>query len=585
MSKSTLNDALSPPEDMPAIHVLDWQAGSGKTRAVIKDIMSHVRDGYKIILTTPTIGVLQEASYDRLTNDRDGLGESLTPKQVVKINDDEAMVNDESVTRYLISRLSRDIEDHPKTGRVFMCSWEAYSRVTAELQRLGLHHLKVKLIIDEVPSVVEHVRYASNSMVPRVRAMLDMDDRHNVLINTKDKEKWLKLSREVKTGDDAFDSSEHLKKTARYLMDPNWLTTIVEESEGRLLFTFYLKPQVFACTNDVKLLGANLKQSLMYWIYTKCGIDFIDDVSLEADRRESVFPNGDKFTIAPLQEENLSTNQIRAPDKARWMMELAVEIIHDHFERDEPFIYCVNNGVRMPSPSHAKNTKVMLQGTNEYDDYCAAAFLCSMHPGAEFTLDLRVHWNITAAQYFHACQIETIYQYAMRLEARKGHAAIGEKYLVVVGDLRSAKQLRAKIKGSSISLAGMVQVNEGDPAVGMLGSGRWGALIADKRQLDRLNVYFRNAKSAKDDGMEMRELLSGTQDTNLKKLAEELNVPVGNLYAVLSGVSGSEVFPRSRPASYHGFKVVKGGYVAPVDSADEYDYAEYSNQTSEDDDF
>ena len=88
MIDPSLSTALSPPEDMPDIHLIDWPAGTGKTRAVIKDVIRAVKAGYKVIWTTPTVGVLQRETFKRLTGESsfDELDEYLSDLDVYLIN-------------------------------------------------------------------------------------------------------------------------------------------------------------------------------------------------------------------------------------------------------------------------------------------------------------------------------------------------------------------------------------------------------------------------------------------------------------------------------------------------------------------
>jgi hypothetical protein len=558
MSTSTLNDALSPPEDMPPIRLIDWPAGTGKTRAVIKDVVRAVRDGYKVIWATPTVGVLQAETHARLTGENaiDELGEYLADDDVYVFN---ATLREEEgyhdIGSMIAQEVLRDIEQAPDEGRVFLCSWVGFL-AASQLRSSGKFKAfpKTRLIIDEVPEVLAFTFYQSNDV--------DFTDyltfKDKLVKPLKEQQShWEAVAKGV-SNNSVFEHGR-LKELAALLVHPDYITTVAKHrKQAQLYLTSYLRPNVFQSFKEVEVLGANSQHSLMYLLYAKWGVKFQINTKYSSDMRTTE-PLGDLFTIVPIQDLPVTKNAMEKKPKAKWVMERLVSIVREFYGEDRPFIYCVNNGVKLTKmPAHANKTSSMLQGSNDYTAYEAAAFLCSLNPGREFTLDLEERWQIDYGDYLRAKTAEVIYQYSYRIKARLGVRTSGDKYLIVVLDRTSAAALKEKIEGSRVDES-YIEVDPEQKHTGNAGGGITGFLKVTPAESKRLRDWRTVvAESQKVNvSVTVQEALSTTGATRyngLLDMAAKYKVSIDDFESILLGAAGLSVFPQPLlTALDHGF--------------------------------
>ena len=558
---STLMKALRPPEDMPDIHLIDWPAGSGKTRAVIKDVIKAVKKGYKVVWTTPTVGVLQAETLARLIGDSvlDGLDEYLSEYDVHICN---AQLREEEGYPDIGSMISQkvldDIEQAPSEGRVFLCSWVGF--LAAKQLRSATKFLnfpKSRLIIDEVPDVVEFSFYQSKDV--NFGNYLSFSD--DVVEPLADQVSHWELTTKGRSGNSVFDESTRLKALAELLVHPSYVTTKASyKKAAQMHLTSYLKPNIFSSFKEVEVLGANARDSLMCLLYSRWGVSFQINKKYNDDRKntESL---GDLFTIVPIQDEAVTKNSMTKTHKARWVMKRLLAIVEGFYGEAKPFIYCLNNGVKAGlMPVHAKETDTMLQGSNEYIEYEAAAFLTSLNPGREFLLDLEKRWGIDYGSYLRAKTAEVSYQYSYRIKARLGNRSLADRYLIVVLDRLNAAALSEKIEGSVVDQS-YLQEDPEHHYNGNAGRGITGFLKVDqadnkflRRCKSEIKVYREHKPAAS--LSEALSVLGGIKYKKLLSMANKYDVGVSEFEAVILGAKGSAIFPRPGLAALgYGFSI------------------------------
>ena len=549
MIEPSLSTALSPREDMPNIHLIDRPAGSGKTRARIKDVIRAVKAGYKVIWTTPTVGVLQRETFKRLTGESsfDELDEYLSDLDVYLIN---ATVREEEgytdIGSMIYQVVLDDIEMMPGEGRVFLCSWVGF-QASGSLRRAAKFRAfpKTRLIVDEVPEVLAFTFYQSADV--NFRDYLSFSK--GIVTPLPEQQAHWEAAVKGVSNNSVFDDSDRLKELAALLINPEYVTTLAKHSiRAKIHLTSYLLPSVFSSFKEVEVLGANSRHSLMYLLYTKWGVRFRINEKYEDDRRP-IDHLGDLFTIVPIQDVAITKNAMSKKAKARWVVGRLFDIVKAFYGAEKPFIYCVNNAVNVgPMPEQAYKTASMLHGSNEYTNFEAAAFLCSLNPGLEFLQDLEERWGIDYGVYLRARTAEVIYQYSYRIKARLGDRSLATRYLIVVLDRMSAAALREKIPGSVVDES-YIEEDPEQKFAGNAGNGIAGFLRLTPPESQRLREYKALVDKCHKEGrmISVQDALSTTGPTrynNLIAMAENNDVSITDLEAILLGFDGRSIFPK-----------------------------------------
>lgn len=482
------------------VDLLTWPAGAGKTRAVLQDVIREVREGGTVLWLTPTVEVLQKATVKRLTGEdrSDGFANYLLPELVEQHNVSAADAQGRSVGAALSASLNAYFSRDEREGRVFLASWQGYVQAFRMLQPC-VKRGDLRVVIDEVPEIRrQETSYLAD--VPegvRWETYLNMSDANNLRMSASPEfqRHWRKaVSKQTGSGSDAVTAM--LPRLAECLTAPELsLSTLLQQGRERSYFVMYLRPEVLNIGRSVEILAANAEDSLMFKIYSECGIHFRINQKYTELARLNV-ANGESFTIAPLQERRLSKNQFRRDeDLPRMLVTKAAQIVRRHFGKDERFIFCLPADIGVPTrcPATALSTKTVLSGSNEYKEFHAAAFLAALNMEDIYAAELRDRWGLSRAELDAALGAEACYQYAMRLKGRHGRKLPGEKYLVLVGGMDMAVALQRKIPGSVIDASNLTQGAQGHE-VGKRGMGLLGSLAErlTKAQKGRLTGYCRS---------------------------------------------------------------------------------------------
>lgn len=485
------------------VDLISWPAGAGKTRTVLQDVIRDVGDGAAVLWLTQTVGVLQEATYARLTGiDRsDGFDAYLPAAQVERHNvDASARDAGKSVGAALSDSLNEYLRVPQREGRVFLASWQGYLQAFKLLEP-WVKNSALRLVIDEMPNIrrheVSYIADASAAAAVRWDLLLDTTDTNNLRMchDPEFQNHWRRAR--GRRGAGPLDAvTQSLPVLADCLFGPElWLSTMLERGEMKTYFSMYLRPEILNIGGSVEILAANAEDSLMFKIYSQCGVNFRTNIKYAGQGRLDM-QNGESFVIVPLQKGRLSKHQYTQDAQlAKKLVAKAAHVVGEKFRDGEPFIFCLPAPVRLPPgslPTGARKTSSGLAGSNDYKDYLAAAYLAAINLESIYAVELRERWGISREELDLALGIEHCYQYAMRIKGRHGRKVIGEKYLVIAGGMEMAQGLQRKIPGAKID-ASYIESSPSVQEAGRRGSGLLGSLpeVLTKAQKNRLTGYCR----------------------------------------------------------------------------------------------
>lgn len=207
----------------------------------------------------------------------------------------------------------------------------------------------------------------------------------------------------------------------------------VGEDKGKMVIASYVTPEYFAEFQEVVLLSALFKQSILYYLWSSLNIEFkehkffnknsVDDIHRIQGKHISIgyiLQEKDKASRHNLQK-NSTTFKPSENTIGDRVVDKAISTSAEFFKGKDALI-TVNEWVKpIELPVNLKKIPVMSHGINEYKDYLNIAVLAVTNPEAYQInwLERRLkHLGLTKDDLYRAYRIHTIYQAVGRTAIR-----------------------------------------------------------------------------------------------------------------------------------------------------------------------
>lgn len=418
------------------IYYVSAPAGRGKTHNALRYIVKAVSYGEKFIFAAPDIKISEE--IESKIDDMD-------PSVRVKI------INSQTNPQHVLREFIESSSEHDEYDVLV---------ITHKTLQLSTFNFPYKnnwnLIVDETIPV--DFFYKFNIQLSKqlwidhiyVEPDLETDEYLRIKPNPKnyDEAKQFALN---PTRDTAVDAVHSLYETITDHHSEAWITRehyrrLVSGEDGTICIHRIVKPSMLDSFKSVSLLGANLKESMIFQLWSQLGVKFkkhpqikvIDDnIKLTKDQKVSIkYISNKKWSKYHVQKIGGLPALVRAFRAKNLPQEylLALNTYMDEDLWDLP-------GATKVSP--------ICRGHNKYSGFTNLIYLASLNDYTAHFKFLERRFNIDPESLTRAKYHESIYQTAMRLAIRE--SGFKGDIEMIVPDLFAARYLAEKIDGATIS--------------------------------------------------------------------------------------------------------------------------------------
>ena len=250
------------------------------------------------------------------------------------------------------------------------------------------------------------------------------------------------------------------RETAEILTNSNWDSFVNTEQfcalrnghAQQLSIHSILKPQVLIDFASVTMTSANFCDGLIYKLWGKMGVKFVEDVSLTKDLRFQDHCNGPSTTIKYLTDlpwsQRLMARKNDFDEEDGPTVESAfIEAVKTEFG-EQRFLWQVNKSVTTdPFGGNAKRLPNVPHGLNDYSEFDRICFLSALNPKTDHFKFLESR-GLSSNDVRQAVYCSAVYQSVMRSSIRDPNNM--NPKTVIVPDVHAAKYLRKLFPGSRI---------------------------------------------------------------------------------------------------------------------------------------
>lgn len=442
------------------IYSLDTSVGSGKTRAAIR----YMTDGYmsrtNFLYVAPTINLVNQTDADlratiqlaqghtrniHLIHSENNGGESVIADTLQYINQSEANI-----------------------GYVIILTTKTFLNILSMIQNKAAWNV----ILDEAFEPISFETWYLGTDEPEVsRNYFDnyfdiLEDDNNLVVPKEDKKQVvldIAAGRWSKVGW-TRDAGVGITKFAPIVINKALRTEFVKQSGNELIFASYATPKEFSKFNEVVILSALFKQSLLYYLWRSFSIDFQDHSFFDQRQVDDLHKlQGSNLSISHLLHEkdhaskynlqrNFKTGKPKETNVGHRVIDKLLETISKVYA-GEKCLYTTNKWVNNKVVNLGEGflqIPVYSHGINKYREYTIVAVLSVTNPDPiqlKWLTDRFSHIGITGEDIYNAYRIHSIYQAI-------GRSAIRNKYndkpidVVVIG-AKDAQFLHNLFKGST----------------------------------------------------------------------------------------------------------------------------------------
>lgn len=432
---------------MITIKTVDALCGSGKTYAAINFAVKHARRGAKFVFVQPA-KELNNQSY------KDCLKAAGGDIPVTKIHTDTC--HKASVKSAVLDHVKQSGDG----GEILFITHAAFLTMRYWHNPNDWH-----IIFDEIPVVDKcFTRNVPNShkMVTDLITSVSADPLYYQLIV--EDSKALRAMAENKRQDDVYkvfrDVSEALISDhwGVFTKKDNWHRLTGNNSSGSSQFVCFglLKPSIFEKFKSVTIMGAMLKESIMYLWWLSQGVQFISHPVIEekAQTRLSKHLNGSQVTIRYFFDAPWSKYSRDTPEYINGGAVKKLDHIKTKMKEqfgNKKFLWVANNDVldsEMNNFPNAQRLSNSPHGLNQYQGIHNVIFLSALNPTPAHFVFLESK-GISSDDLRDAMVHQTTYQSVMRCSVRNTNNSSPKTVLVT--DKQTAEWLGSHFAGCSIA--------------------------------------------------------------------------------------------------------------------------------------
>ncbi|MBC8732433.1 DEAD/DEAH box helicase family protein [Paraburkholderia sp. UCT2] len=408
------------------IYLVDGVCGSGKTQAMIRHISESHTANLKFVIAQPTKRLCEETATQLRS-----LGVPVTYVS----NDDPKMAGK---TYAVYQQEVRKLASRPSGGVVITThhTFFANQHHVTETTRSKLH-----LFFDEIPQVDStlHLNVKKHhDFIEQHFDVIEFDDNHLLEFSIRpgsnvEIESMLEAGL---VGTDIFLKGKEVRDflavaldvgRKKYLNKARWNTR--NFNEYQLHMHSLLMPDAFHGWNTCRIMGANAKSSMMYFLWQHYGVEFEDDKKFVLKKAHPELANR---RIEIHYFSGCTWSKSRRDKASNRFDNLSVSV--DELFQGERSLWVANNDVEDSEWKVKNSTRIsnISHGINEYREINNIAFLSALNDApAHFEFVAR-RFGVDDRSLKRAKALETMYQAVMRTSLRVPHST--ETVRIVVGD-------------------------------------------------------------------------------------------------------------------------------------------------------
>jgi hypothetical protein len=251
---------------------------------------------------------------------------------------------------------------------------------------------------------------------------------------------------------------EQFRSAAQILRNDNYESYVNTKQYGELLvgphktLTIHsvLNPSVLAGFGSVTMASALFEDSMIYKLWSKMGVNFIEDAALTDDLLFTEHEKGSLVTIFYAEESTWSRNRrkSRIEDSETTILDEFVRAVAAKYEGRE-FLFQANRDVKDTIfGDNAKRIPNVPHGLNIFSHVHNIAFLSSLNPPPEHFRFMERCWEISGDELKRAVYCSTVYQAVMRGSIRDPNNE--DDKIAIVPDRFVADYLHGVFPGSHV---------------------------------------------------------------------------------------------------------------------------------------
>jgi hypothetical protein len=436
-----------------SIYYVSEDPGCGKTHAAMEHAAWLAGSGELVLITQPTIRLLNETHRHLSRVSRFGFRVKLIHSE----NSDNAVAD---IMAYISGGYK---EDFSEGGHILLITQEALDRIPFFENAKAWNY-----ICDEPPAVEESFTLAIPETKDLIyhRYLRDMFETTPIgngydLLTVSSTGRHLIEEMASNKNHDAI--WKLLQPLAARIMAQHW-TVYVRTGDGlltgedgqpndRLIAYAVREPQFFTRFKTATVLGARLQDTLLFKHYERCGTRWAEDRTIGGKIRHRGQPNSDRVTILYAYRQRWSKN-LRDRDGAE-RLTLYVAAVNARLKGCR-FVWLGNKDIADSLFDDCGGTRLANSphGLNDYMAYDAAVIVSALNPAPGHQHFLTSIIGANKDEIYTAIHKSTVYQAVTRMSVRDP-SNINYK-LIIVPDLDSAEWLQRQFPGSKVEWLGVV---------------------------------------------------------------------------------------------------------------------------------
>ena len=423
---------------MSEIFYLDAAAGTGKTYNMARRVASYVKVGSSFIIVMPTKKMADDIESELIKVDW-----SITVKKF----------HTDTVEGSVVSSIMRYLNEPLEEAHVVVMTAPAFG-----LLRYFNNPGRWYIILDEVPSVFE---LFERTLPNNHSVFTDCVDPYSIgpdlgysYLDVIDETKLRNL-RENTAHDDVDKIYQPLADRVLsdeyevYVQNQNYKGLLAgENGEKKMLLFAVRRPKLLLRFKACLIMAAQFKETLLYKIWSRMGVTFIEEEDFKSDLNQTTHQNGCQVTFYYGYDQNWS--KTTKDDKANKLTENLIEAALKVLDGKECLLLR-NNGCEksthlleldafrsLPGKSH---------GQNQFKGYNNVLVLAAFNPSPPAIKFLKIMYGIDNTSTKRGIMGYEIYQAVMRSSLRD-RSNVSPK-IIIVPDKATAEWLSSLFPGSS----------------------------------------------------------------------------------------------------------------------------------------
>jgi Type III restriction enzyme, res subunit len=413
--------------------------GSGKTYQLVKSACRVANSGETVLFLQPTKELIDRT-----------IGQELLRRQKPPPHE---KIYGESKASSVARRLTEYLKHPMDGGHIVFATHQVLPFVP-----FWANQNQLRVLIDEELQIVKHGCFQIPNVHPLITNCIDLAAQDSiysrVVVSNPDA-----LS-EIARNRDHDEIYEQFRETAQILTNPNWnsfanterFCALREGHAKQLSIHSILRPQLLNGFASVTMTSANFLDSLIYKLWGKMGVEFVEDGSLSKALRFQEHTNGSAITIKYLTDlpwsKTLQTRKCDLDDEdAQSVLSAMIEAVKTEFH-EQSFLWQANKSITTsPFGSNAQRLPNIPHGLNDYSTFDRICFLSALNPRTDHFKFLASR-GVTSNDVRQAVYCSAVYQSVMRTSIREPKSLSPKT--IIIPDVNAAKYLQKLFPGSRI---------------------------------------------------------------------------------------------------------------------------------------